>query len=76
MAFGPLLHKQNALVPYWAWALRRSRVPFSSISICWIFRLFRILMATLCPVRVCSATLTCKAQRCIAEIFALHRRAL
>lgn len=39
-----------------------ARAPFSSISICWIFRLFRILMATLCPVRVCSATLTCKAQ--------------
>lgn len=37
--------------------------PFSSMSICLIFRLLRILMATLWPVRMCSATLTCGAFR-------------
>ena len=34
-------------------------LPFSSMSICLIFFLLRILIATLCPVRTCSAILTC-----------------
>lgn len=32
------------------------------MSICLIFRLLRILMATLWPVRMCSATFTCSPQ--------------
>ena len=35
------------------------QVPFSSMSCCLIFFLFRILMATLCCVSTCSAIFTC-----------------
>jgi hypothetical protein len=36
------------------------RPPFSSMSIAWILRRFRILIATWWPVSTCSATLTCE----------------